>query len=99
MIVWQTAKRWTYRGRRCEIQRVSVADATQYRGLVETEKGLSDGALDAAPVADPQRRTRPKRHEEGEYREWVCFDWSGDEVPTLREEVNELAEYVGDAEV
>lgn len=99
MILWQTVKRWTYKGRHCEIQRTNVDDATQYRGLVEVETGLSDRALDAAPVADPQRRNRPKRHEDGEYREWVCFNWSGEEVPALREEVNELAEYVGDEEL
>ena len=96
MILWQTAKRWTYKGRHCEIQRTSVDDATQYRGLVEVDTGLSDRALDGAPVAAPQRRNRPKRKEAGEFREWVCFNWSGEEVTALREEVNELAEYVGE---
>ena len=99
MILWQTAKRWTYRGRHCEIQRTSVDDATQYRGLVEVETGLSDRALDGAPVDDPQRRNRPKRHEDGEHREWVSFSWSGEDVPALREAVNELADYVGEHQI
>ena len=99
MILWQTAKRWTYKGRNCEIQRTSVADAAQYRGLVEVETGLSDRALDAGPVADLRRRSRPTREEDGEYREWVSFSWPGDAVSDLREEVNDLAEYVADAEV
>ncbi|MFC7080144.1 hypothetical protein [Halorussus caseinilyticus] len=99
MILWQTAKRWTYKGRNCEIQRTSVADAIQYRGLVEVETGLSDRALDAAPVADPQRKNRPKRHEDEEYREWVYFGWPDEELPDLREAVNGLAEYVRDREL
>ena len=99
MILWQTAKRWTYKGRNCEIQRTSVAGAAQYRGLVEVETGLSDGALAAGPVADLRRRNRPKRDEDGEYREWVYFSWPGDAVSELREEVNDLAEYVSDAEL
>jgi hypothetical protein len=99
MIRWQTAKRWIHRGRRCEIQRTSVGDATQYRGLVEVETGLSDRALDAAPVANAQARHRPKRHADGEYREWVYFSWSGEDVPTLREEVNQLADHVGETEI
>jgi hypothetical protein len=94
MILWQTAKRWTYKGRNCEIQQTTVDGATQYRGLVEVETGVSDRALDAAPVADPRRKNRPKRHEDGEYREWVYFSWPGEEVTDLREEVNELAEHV-----
>ncbi|WP_435177705.1 hypothetical protein [Halorussus sp. AFM4] len=99
MILWQTAKRWTYRGRNCEIQRTDVADATQYRGLVQVESGLSDGALAAGPVADLRRRSRPTRDEAGEYREWVYFGWSGDAVADLRDEVNDVAEYVADAEL
>ena len=99
MILWQTAKRWTYKGRHCEIQRTDVDDEPLYRGLVEVETGLSDSALDAAPVADPRRKSRPKRHADEEYREWVCFQWPGDELSTLREEVNGLAEHVADVEV
>ncbi|UPW00335.1 hypothetical protein M0R88_17725 [Halorussus gelatinilyticus] len=99
MILWQTAKRWTYKGRKCEIQRTNVDDATQYRGLVEVETGLSDSALAAAPVAGLRRRNRPKRHEDGEYREWVYFERAGDAIADLREEVNGLAEHVRDAEV
>ncbi len=99
MILWQTAKRWTYKGRNCEIQRTSVADATQYRGLVEVDTGLSDGALAAGPVEDLRRRSRPERDSDGEYREWVYFSWPGETVSDLREEVNGLAEYVADAEV
>jgi hypothetical protein len=102
MILWQTAKRWRYRGRQCEIQRTDVDDATQYRGLVEVETGLSDRALDAAPVDDPRRKNRPKRHEDGEYREWVCFGWSEEdstELSSLREAVHDLAEHVRETEV
>ncbi|WP_115863330.1 hypothetical protein [Halorussus litoreus] len=99
MLLWQTAKRWTYKGRNCEIQRTSVDDATQYRGLVAVETGLSDRALDAAPVADPQRRSRPERDDGGEYREWVCFGCRAEAASEIREEVNELAEYVGEAEI
>lgn len=99
MILWQTAKRWTYKGRHCEIQQTDVDDDTLYRGLVEVETGLSDRALDAAPVADPRRKSRPKRHEDEEYREWVCFQWPGDEIPSLREEVNGLADHVTETEV
>jgi hypothetical protein len=102
MILWQTAKRWTYRGRKCEIQRTDVVDdVPQYRGLVEVETGMSDRALDAAPVADPRRKHRPKRHEDGEYREWVCFAWTGEDgrLGSLREEVNGLADHVEEREV
>jgi len=100
MILWQTAKRWTYKGRKCEIQRTDVDDATQLRGLVEVETGVSDRALETAPVADPRRKSRPKRHDdEGEYREWVCFGWVGEELSALREEVHDLAEHVAETEV
>ena len=101
MILWQTAKRWTYKGRKCEIQRTDVDEGTQFRGLVEVETGLSDHALDAAPVADPRRKNRQERHDEGEYREWVCFGWpdAGDGLSALREEVHALAEHVAETEV
>lgn len=99
MILWQTEKRWTYKGRNCEIQRTNVGDAAQFRGLVEVRTDVSDRALDAAPVADPCRKRRPKRREKGEYRIWVCFNWSGDEFAGLREVVNELAEYVAETEI
>ncbi|NEU59000.1 hypothetical protein [Halorussus sp. MSC15.2] len=46
-----------------------------------------------------RRRNRPKRHEEGEYREWVYFEWADDAIADLREEVNGLAENVRDVEV
>jgi len=99
MLLWQTAKRWTYRGRNCEIQRTSVDDETLYRGLVAVGTGLSDRALDAAPVADLRRKHRPERGAEGEYREWVCFQWPDERRSDLREEVNGLADHVADAEV
>ncbi len=101
MILWQTAQRWTYKGRKCEIQRTNVEEATQYRGLVEVETGLSDGALEAAPVAGLRRRNRPERHGDEEFREWVSFNWSDEDgaVSLLREEVNGLAEHVRDGDV
>lgn len=99
MILWQTAERWTREGRNCEIQRPDVNGAAQLRGLVEVETGLSDRALAAAPVATPRRKHRPKRHSDGEYREWVCFSRAGEEVKSLREAVNELAEYVAENEL
>lgn len=94
MLLWRTAKRWTYRGRDCEIQRTSVGDETLYRGLVAVGTRLPDRALDAAPVSDLRCTHRPDRDGDDESREWVCFQWSGDRVPRLREEVNELADHV-----
>lgn len=99
MIVWETTKRWRYRGRNCEIQRASVAGTTQYRGLVALGTDVPDRALETAPVTDPRRKRRPVRREDDEYRVWVCFGWSGEEVPDLREDVNRLAEHVDSAEV
>lgn len=99
MLRWQTAKRWKYKGRTCEIQRTSVGDATQYRGLVEVETGVPDRALERSPVGNPTRKRRPKRGDDGEYRTWLCFGRSGDGASRLREEVNELAEHVREAEI
>ncbi|WP_135828629.1 hypothetical protein [Halorussus halobius] len=98
MIHWQTAKRWTYRGRSCEIQRASVAGECAYRGLVAVDAGLADPALDDAPVAGARRKRRRERHDPGSYREWVCFQSSDESVSTLRERVNDLARHVADAE-
>ncbi|MFC4549145.1 MULTISPECIES: hypothetical protein [Halorussus] len=105
MIVWQTAKRWKYKGRTCEIQRSSVGDA-QFRGLVRVETGIPDRALSASPVDGVRSKRRPKRHAPGEYRTWVYFAWSGaesersdDGVPTLRSRVNNLAEHMAKAEL
>ena len=106
MIVWQTAKRWKYKGRTCEIQRSSVDDVTQFRGLVEVETGIPDRALSASPVDGVRSRRRPQRHAPDEFRTWVYFGWSGaesersdDGVPTLRSRVNNLAEHVANAEL
>lgn len=98
MLLWQTEKRWKYKGRTCEIQRTHVGDATQYRGLVEVETGVSDRALERSPVGSPTRKRRPKRGADGEHRTWLCFDWSG-EPADLRDAVNDLAEHVRDAEL
>jgi len=99
MLRWQTAKQWTYKGRTCEIQRTTVGETTQYRGLVALETGVSDRALERAPVGEPTRKRRPVVGEDGEYRTWLRVDWSGDRVAGLREEVNELAEYVREVEI
>lgn len=99
MILWQTAKRWTYKGRNCEIQRTSVDGVTQYRGLVKVETGLPERALETAPVDEPRRKRRPMRREADEYRVWLCFDWEGGSVPRLRKEVNQLAEHVREWEL
>ena len=106
MIVWQTAKRWKYRGRTCEIQRSSVGDACQFRGLVEVETGVSDRALSSSPVDGLRRKRRPKRHAPGEYRTWVYFGSSdpasgrsNDGFPTLRSRINSLADHVAKAEL
>ncbi|WP_158056413.1 hypothetical protein [Halorussus halophilus] len=99
MIVWQTAKRWKYKGRTCEIQQSSVGDASQLRGLVEVETGIEECQLDASPIADLQRKRWPMRHERGEFRTWLYFGSSESEKSALREEVNELAEFVGEREL
>ena len=98
MIHWQTAKRWTYKGRSCEIQRANVAGDDAYRGLVAVETALPDRALDDAPVAGVRRTRRRERHDPGSVGEWACFQSAEDAVPKLREDVNELADYVDGAE-
>jgi len=98
MIHWQTAKRWTYKGRSCEIQRASVAGECAYRGLVAVDASLADRALDDAPVAGVRRKRRRERHDPGSVGEWACFQSSENAVPALREDVNQLADHVADAE-
>ena len=98
MLLWRTAKRWKYKGRTCEIQRSSVGDVTQYRGLVEVETGIEERALGSSPVADLRRKRRPMRHEFGEFRTWLCFGPERGARPP-REQVNELAAFVGEREL
>lgn len=88
-----------YCGRTCEIQRTTVGDSTQYRGLVEVATGVPDRALASTPVGEVRRKHRPKRRAAGEYREWVYFGRSEDEVSRLREETNALADYVEETEL
>ena len=95
MLLWRTAKRWKYKGRTCEIQRSSVGDVSQHRGLVEVETGIEERALESSPVPDLRRKRRPMRHEAGEFRTWLCFG-SEQETAALRERVDELAEFVGE---
>jgi len=98
MLRWQTAKHWKYKGRDCEIQRTTVGETRQYRGLVALDTDVSDRALDRSPL-EPTRTRRPVPDRDGEFRTWLRVDWSGDEVADLREAVNELAEYVREAEI
>ena len=99
MLRWQTQKRWMYHGRNCEIQRTSIDDATQYRGLVELETDVPDRALDSFPTEDVYRTRRPMRRGRDEYRTWLFFSWSGDGTRRLRDAVNDLAQYADETEI
>ena len=99
MIRWHTEKRWIHRGRNCEIHRTSVGGATQYRGLVELDTDVSDRALDAYPGERVHRKRRPMGRGRDEYRTWLFFSWSGEDVRRLREAVDDLADYADETEI